>query len=439
MRAKRRRIAERDLLTVLPSTRPRDLALSVLEEVDRGRRLDVAWEAAASTVPPADRRWVHEAVFGTIRLRGRIDHLLDARLHQGIASLPESLLRILRLGAYQLVAMGSVPDYAAVSQAVSQARAAGGTRAAGLVNAVLRRFASEGMGPERFPSFEQDAVGYLSSWGSHPRWLVERWVARFGAEGARKVVEAGNQIPSIFLKPIGGSTEDAAHALATAAIGSQPGPEGSGTLRLPPGVDPLAVLGVVRGIIQDPAAARVTHFIGVRPGDRVADLCAAPGGKGVGLAGLGAWVVAADPSALRLRRMRQTLRRLGVPERLVVARGEDPPLREMDAVLVDAPCTGTGTLARHPDARWRLQPEGPAELARVQGRILDGAAGCVRPGGLLVYSTCTLEEEENEGVVSGFLDRHGAFRMAGEASMLRILPGQDGTDGAFAVRMRRDE
>jgi len=175
------------------------------------------------------------------------------------------------------------------------------------------------------------------------------------------------------------------------------------------------------------------------PGDRVADLCAAPGGKGVGLAGLGAWVVAADPSALRLRRMRQTLRRLGLPERLVVARGEHPPLQDMDAVLVDAPCTGTGTLARHPDAKWRLQPEGPAELARVQGRILDGAAGCVRPGGLLVYSTCTLEEEENEGVVSGFLDRHRAFRLAGETSMLRFLPGQEGTDGAFAVRMRRDE
>jgi len=432
------RTSGRDSLKVLP-TGPRELALAVLEEVDRGRRLDVVWEAAATGVPPADRRWVHEAVFGTIRLRGRMDHLLDAHLHRGIESIPAPLLRILRLGAYQLTGMGSVPDYAAVSQTVSQARSVGGTSAAGLVNAVLRQLASEGMGPERFPSFEQDAVGYLSSWGSHPRWMVERWVARYGAEGARQVVEAGNRIPSIFLKPVGKSTADAARDLAAAAIGSEPGPEGSGTLRLPPGVDPVAVLGVVRGIIQDPAAARVTHFTGVRPGERVADLCAAPGGKGIGLAGLGARVVAADPSALRLRRMRQALRRLGLAERLVVARGEDPPLQDMDVVLVDAPCTGTGTLARHPDAKWRLRPEGPAELAVVQGRILDGAAGCVRPGGILVYSTCTLEDEENEGVVSGFLDRHREFRLAGEASMLRILPGQDGTDGAFAVRMRRDE
>ncbi len=417
---------------------PRSVALSLLAEVDRGRRLDVAWEAAAPRLAPAERRWVQEAVFGTVRLRGRIDHLLSGLLPRGIGSVPPPLRRILRLGGYQLLAMGSVPGYAAVSESVELARSAGGRRGAGFVNAVLRRLAAVGAGVERFPSFESDPSGYLSTWGSHPRWLVERWVERFGPEGAQRIVEAGNARPRLFLRPIGGGKEAAAATLRRAGVAVEPGPAGSETLRLPEGTDPGAVLATVRGIIQDPAAARVGRFVGARPGDRVADLCAAPGGKGIGLAGDGAEVFAADRSELRIRRMRAALRRVGLPERVVVARGEAPPFGPMDIVLVDAPCSGTGTLARHPDARWRLEPDAPARLAAVQRGILRGAAACVRPGGVLVYATCTLEPEENEGVVRDFLEEHPEFRLAEESAVLRILPGEAGTDGAFAVRMRRE-
>jgi 16S rRNA (cytosine967-C5)-methyltransferase len=143
-----------------------------------------------------------------------------------------------------------------------------------------------------------------------------------------------------------------------------------------------------------------------------------------------------------MQKMRDSFRRLGMPERLVVARAESPPFAPVDRVLVDAPCTGTGTLARHPDARWRLTPEDPQALSRVQERILDGAATIVREGGVLIYATCTMEAEENEERVERFLERHPNFTLDGDddgGAILRILPGAMGTDGSFAARMRRVE
>jgi 16S rRNA (cytosine967-C5)-methyltransferase len=425
---------------------PRAVALEVLLEVERGRRLDVAWEARAPALPLQDRGWVQELVYGVVRFRGRLDHLLGLHLHRGTGSLHPRILILLRMGAWQLLSMGSVPSYAAVSETVEQARltpknAGGGKGAAGLVNAVLRRLAEAGGGPERFPSLEEDPVAHLASWGSHPAWLVERWIARYGRDGAVALVEAGNRIPRTHLRRLD---------------------TGEG-VELEPGSDVVEALGRLHPAqVQDPAASAVVDFMargmlaaGLAPGARVADLCAAPGGKGLALAGLSplrARVVALDPSRARLGRVAENLRRLGwapAPDPgaqgdpaggrvdLVVARGEVPPLPpgSMDGVLVDAPCTGTGTLARHPDARWRLDPGAPARLARVQAAILEGAAGIVRTGGILVYSTCTLEPEENEARVEGFIQRHPAFRLEED---LRVLPRHSGTDGSFAARFRKE-
>ncbi len=399
----------------------------------------MAWESLAPSVPKAERGWIHEATFGVLRLRNRLDHHLHQHLHRGVESVPAPLLRVLRLGAYQILQMGSVPPYAAVSQAAGQARALGGPRAAGLVNGVLRALAAAGGDATPFPAFDEDPVGHLTTWGSHPRWLVERWIHRFGAVRAREIVEAGNRIPSLYLRPIGMSVDRALDQLRGRDVDASPGPEGSSTIRLPAGTDPAQLLEMVAGVIQDPAASFVVELVGAAPGDRVADLCAAPGGKGIALAGEGAWVVGLDPSFSRLGRMRDSLRRLELPMRLVAARGERPPLEPFDIVLVDAPCTGTATLARNPDARWRLSPETPAEMAKVQAGILEGAATVVGAGGLLVYSTCTLEPEENEGVVDSFLEAHRDFALEGPEGTLRVFPGSSSTDGAFAVRMRRDQ
>jgi 16S rRNA (cytosine967-C5)-methyltransferase len=417
---------------------PRDRAYLLLREVDRGARLDLAWEGAAPDLDGRDRGWVQELVFGTTRLRGRLDYRLGLHLHRGTDSVPLPLLHLLRLGAHQLLYMGSVPQHAAVHETVGQARRIGGGKGAGVVNAVLRGLAARGGDVERFPTLADDPIGHLATWGSHPRWLVERWVERMGVDVTRTMVDAGNRIPALYLSPVGISCGEGIARLAESGIEASPGP--AGTLALPPGTDPVAALAAAPGVIQDPAAAAVVDFVHARPGECVADLCAAPGGKGIVLAGRGVCVVAGDPSIRRLKRMQESLRRLGLTERLVVARAEFPPLASVDRVLVDAPCSGTGTLSRHPDARWRLTPEDLRALSRVQDRILDGAATIVREGGVLVYATCTVEIEENEERVEGFLARHPTFRLdEGEAggAVLRILPGSMGTDGSFATRMRR--
>ncbi len=418
-------------------TRARRDALKLLEEVDRGRRLDVAWESIAVSLPTRDRRWVHETVYGTIRFRGRLDHLLDLHLDRGLESVPPALLRLLRLGAYQVLYMGSVPDYAAVSQTASQASSAGGSKASGLVNAVLRALAVAGGSEERFPAFDADPLSHLSTWGSHPKWLIDRWLKRFGTTRTRSIVDAGNRIPEIFVRPVGIQLEQAIERLRSVGLDVSVGPRGTGTLRLPKNTDPAAVLETVPGIIQDPAAATTADFVRVTAGERVADLCAAPGGKGIALISKGGWVIGLDRSLRRLSRMQASLRRLGMPERLAVALAEAPPVREIDVALIDAPCTGTGTLCRHPDAKWRLSPESVTKMTEVQRRILDGAADAVRPGGRLIYSTCTLEHEENEGVVESFLRANSAYRLDDGESVLRIYPGEDRTDGAFAARLKR--
>jgi len=439
---------ERRRVTELASgvSQGRRVAFRILSEVERGRRLDRAFESEGVRLPSRDRAWVQDLTYGAVRFQGQMDHLLDLHLTRGIASLDPGIRVLMRMGAYQILRMGGVPPYAAVSQTVSQVREEGGKGASGMANAVLRALAREGGGIERFPSFEADPLGHLERWGSHPAWLLDRWCRRLGIEATRRLVEANNRIPSLHLRPLGIEREEARLRLREAGFEAEPDGEGSGTLRLPSGTDPSQVLRVLPSLIQDPAAGRVVGWVGPVEGRTLADLCAAPGGKGVGLAALGARVVGLDPSASRLRRMRDTVRRLGLPVSLALGRGESPPVVPHDIVLVDVPCTGTGTLARHPDARWRLRPETIGILTALQSQILEGAAKVVRPGGLMVYATCSLEVEENGGQVAAFLERHPEFILedppghgarSTETGILQVLPHPSGTDGAFAARFRK--
>jgi 16S rRNA (cytosine967-C5)-methyltransferase len=432
-------------------TEGRRAALELLQAVERGRRLDVAWEEVAPRLPQEERPWVQEAAYGAVRFRGRLDYLLGLHVNRGLDRMDPALLPILRLGAYQLLYMGGVPSYAAVSQAVEQARELRGRGVAGFVNAVLRSLGREGGGEDRFPSLEEDPESHLVGWGSHPRWMIRRWLERYGVEDTRDLVEANNRVPPTWFVPVGVGLQEAARRLAEVGIQAEEGTDGSGSLRLAPGTSPHAALGAVPGIVQDPAARWVVLWAGDVRGRLAMDLCAAPGGKAVGLSARGAQVIAADRSPGRLRLLRQTADRLDLRIECVAADAGRPPFREGrsakgEVVLVDAPCSGTGTLARHPDARWRLTLGMIRKLAGVQGRLLDGAAGVVQPGGLLVYSTCTLEPEENEAVVEAFLQRHPEFIVEGgpnapdairDGAFLRILPHVIGTDGSFAARLRK--
>lgn len=435
-------------------------ALQVLRRLRRGALLDRAAAPVLAELEPRDRSFTHELVWGVQRLRGRLDHLLDGLVRDGVASLHPDTLDVLRLGAYQVLEMTGVPAYAAVSQSVELARDAGQGRAVGLVNGVLQRLVREERLPS-FPSWEEDPEGHLATWGSHPRWLVERWFSRYGRDAARALVESNNRRPELFLTLLGMEPGAALRALGEAGISGERVTFAPTSIRLE-NADPATALALVPAVVQDPAAALVVEFAELPRHGAVADLCAAPGGKALTLAaevlplavggrsGGERFVVAGDASFARLRRVRENAARLPAPRLAAVAADARlPPLRPLAAALVDAPCTGTGTLRRHPDGKWRLRPTDLVGLTTLQAAILDGAATVVAPGGLLVYATCSLEAEENERQVEAFLERHPEFRveagrlngrpgLVDERGFLRVLPWRVSADGAFAARLRRD-
>jgi 16S rRNA (cytosine967-C5)-methyltransferase len=357
---------------------------------------------------------------------------------------------VLRLGAFQLGALDRVPAHAAVDTSVALAKTAGGDRAGGFVNAVLRRLSSSdgpdspattGVEPPRSePRLAEDA--------SHPPWLVERWLARFGPEETSDLLRWNNTRPRLVLQPARAPQSELEQRWRAAGIDVTPAPFGAGltTDRSKPGDLPGYREGAF--IVQDPAQALLAWFADLPPGATVYDACAAPGGKTIALGRGTSRVIAGDIAPARVRRLAENLRRAGSGrEYPVVADAEHPPVRPLAAVLLDAPCLGTGTFARHPDARWRVSPEGLGMLAGRQRSLLDAAATAVAPGGLLVYSTCSLEPEENQQQVDAFLDRHPEFRrepnetfpaaLTSPEGDLMILPQRHHMDGAFAARLRR--
>lgn len=395
-----------------------------------------------------ERAFAHELTYGVTRLRGRLDHLISPWVHRGIDSVEPRLLEILRLGAYQLLYMDGVPTYAAVSETVDQVRSVVGAKPTGFANAVLRKVEETGDGPECFPDPSEDPEGFLATWGSHPRWLVRRWLDRWDVRQVRALVEAGNRRPSVYVVPLEGTPAEAVERLAREDIAAREVGEGTACVELEAAGRVVEALTVAApAIVQDPAANLVARYADVSSGVVVADLCAAPGGKILALSDRPSTLLAADRSESRIEMVKENARRTGLPLLPVVADALHPPLTRVDVVLLDVPCTGTGTLARHPDARWRLEPDSVREMASLQGRMLAAAAEVVAPGGLLVYSTCTLETEENEEVVATFLSDRDDFSMeATDAVPARYLDGEgrlvvtpqgSGFDGAFAARLRR--
>ena len=428
-------------------TPARRAALRARLAVAGGRLLDHALGDVASGLEDRDRGFLHELLYGTTRLQGRLDHLLDRRVRGGLDRLDPPVLETLRLGAYEAFYMDGVPDYATRSQAVELAKEEAGRGAGGLVNAVLRRVVEDGAGPQRFPALASDPLGHLTRWGSHPEWMVRRWLERWDVEAVLRLVERNNARPDTHLVPLDVPPEEGVRLLAEAGIEAEVTGGGTGCVCLASGTDPVAALDVLPSVVQDPGANLVPRYADLAPGTKVADLCAAPGGKALVSTGEERYVVAADRGVGRMGLVRDNARRTGRRLGLVVADAARPPLRPVDAVLLDVPCTGTGTLGRHPDGRWRLDPSDLDALAALQDRLLEGAASVVKPGGYLVYSTCSLEPEENEDRVDAFLARHDDFRVEDsgsvpadvrdEAGRLRVLPQDTGFDGAFAARLRR--
>ena len=392
-------------------------------------------------------------MFGIQRLRGRLDYLLDRQVKRGLESVKGGVLDSLRIGLYEILYMAGVPEYAAVSQAVDLAQSKGGPAVAGFANAVLRGIARDGGGAENFPDPETHPVGFLSTWGSHPRWLVERWLARWSFAEVHALVEANNSVPPLSLRCLWDTPEEAAEALESAQIAADGVGSGTGCVVIRGHASLEEAMTVVPSVVQDPAAALVVSYADPGPEARIADLCAAPGGKTLALAARGNLVLSADRSIERLRLVRENVTRVREQGRrvrvsMVQADVLAPPVAGPDMLLLDVPCAGTGTLRRNPDIRWRLTPDRLDEMAALQGRILDSCAEMVPSGGMLVYATCSLEPEENEGQIEAFLTRRPEFHVESgggvngeflnDRGYLYVLPQAFGFDGAFAARLRRE-
>jgi 16S rRNA (cytosine967-C5)-methyltransferase len=405
--------------------------------VRAGAPLNEARDRHLEGLSERDRRLAYELSAGVLRDQNALDDELD------LSRADPRLHDVLRLGVYQLRSLSRVPAHAAVSATVDLARDMVGESSTGYVNFALRKLAGATPKERRTGS-------------SHPEWLVARWAERFGESETATLIAWNDTKPNLTIQPAREDKEALRARLAAAGIEASDAPFGAGLRINPiPGTRypaPRDLPGFAEGawIVQDAAHALVCRFAGIAKGSLVYDAAAAPGGKAVTLDAGGAQVIAGDVRRERIQRLAETARRAGVAIRCLAADLEAAPFRpdRFDAVLLDAPCSATGTMRRHPDARWRLEPAVFARAGTRQGRLLSAAARLVRPGGLLIYSTCSLEPEENSAVVEDFLSRNSEFARAARdpefpaelltaAGDFQSLPQRHGIDGAYAARLVR--
>ena len=414
-------------------TAARDAAYRILRAVRRGSPFQAAQADIVPSLSDPDRRLAHEIAAGVLRARRELDAALAPLLRRGWRRTPDEVRDVLRIGAYQLLHLSRVPGYAAVQATVELARQERGEPGAGLVNAVLRRLERERRrGTDNGMATEPD----LARRHSHPDWLVDRWLARLGPDRTAALLEHNNRRPPTVLQPVRWSRERLHAALEAGGIPVSDAGLGLGLAvearRIP------ALPGYAEGafVVQDDAQAALLQFAAIPEGATVWDACAAPGGKCAVLSA-GRRLVASDTRPRRVELLRHTVRRAAPGAVVARADARHPPFRDrsIEAALVDAPCSATGTMARHPDARWRLTPRRIERLAALQRDVLEGAGAAVGSGGLLVYLTCSLEPEENEEQIDGFLTRHPAFHRDGPDR--RIFPTDHDTDGGYGARLRR--
>ncbi len=441
--------------------RARETAARVLFEVgEKGAYANVALarELRKKGLEDVDRRFCTELVYGTVKASGTVDWILRRYTDRSLKKIDPMICAILRLGIYQLFFLERVPASAACNESVELAKKYGHGGTVKFVNAVLRSAARE---PQRaeFPRGKGHATEYLALSAFHPQWLVKRWIKAFGYEECEKLCAFDNEEPVLSLRTniLRTKREELLKLLREAgaeAEASRWTPEGilcgsHGSLD--------ALMPLQQGLcqVQDESSMLVAHIVDPQPGEFLIDCCAAPGGKTTHLAermGDKGRILACDIYEHKLDRIRENAERLGISSVepvLLDARGIGQRYsRQADRVLADVPCSGLGVLRRKPDLRWNKTEAELRELPALQRAILDSAAEAVKPGGILVYSTCTIERAENEDVVKDFLKDHPEFsaEQAGaflpeekrQEEMLQLYPQKDGTDGFFIARMRRN-
>jgi 16S rRNA (cytosine967-C5)-methyltransferase len=444
----------------------------VLRAVHTGRAdLATALERARRKLTdPRDRALAGEIVLGVERQRAALDHYVEQAATRPLSAITPAALDLLRAGGYQLLFLDRIPAHAAVADAVELARETGVGRAAGFLNAVLRTL-SDRRRPLKLPAAPEieppgalraerkRALDYLATTLSHPRWLVERWLDRHGFANAETWARFDNAPAPVTLRAnLARNDVDELRAVLEAqgvrTDTTRLAPHGLVVLKGDPLSTPAAAEG--RFLVQEEASQLIVELASPAPQSRVLDLCAAPGGKTVGLAGCtgpDGLVIAADCRPRRVAVLKRFLTRMQSVRAPVVRLDATAPLpfdRAFDCVLVDAPCSGLGALRSDPDIRWRRAPDDLPRFAAAQFAMLCRASETVRPGGRLVYATCSSEPEENDEVVSRFRDAHPEYQLAAPLSdsgiervvdgdgYLRTLPFRHGVEAFFgAVLVRR--
>ncbi|MFQ4143698.1 16S rRNA (cytosine(967)-C(5))-methyltransferase [Chlorogloeopsis sp. ULAP02] len=441
---------------------PRQLAFIALRDVHRGAYADVALDRALqkANLSAPDRRLITELVYGCTRRQRTLDSVIDQLAKKKSHEQPKDLRTILHLGLYQLRYQARIPASAAVNTTVQLAKENGFAGLTGFVNGMLRHYirsAETSIDPLQLP---ENSIARLGIAHSFPDWIIQVWIDQFGIAETEKLCIWMNQTPAIDLRvnPLCTSIPEVQAALQATGFSCQRFSHLPQALRLLDNPGPIQNLpGFYEGwwSVQDSSAQLVTHFLDPQPGEVIIDACAAPGGKTTHIAELiqdRGTIWGCDRTPSRLRKLQENIQRLNLNS-IKICIGDSRNLPQYnnsaDRVLLDAPCSGLGTLHRHADARWRQTPETVQELSILQKNLISHTSTFVKIGGVLVYATCTLHPAENEAVIESFLAENlnwkidppcldsPFFGYSSPQGWLKILPHQHGMDGFFMARLRK--
>jgi 16S rRNA (cytosine967-C5)-methyltransferase len=425
---------------------PRQIAARILSQRQNSNEftenlLEIA--LATARLSPADRGLCHELVCGVVRWQTTLDCLIARKTTAGREQRP-ALKNLLRLGLYQIFWLDRIPPHAAVHETVEQAKRSGYGHQAGFINAILRCYLREADEIKKILAdmkISQPALGW-----SHPEWLVEKWRKNFGDEKTRRLLEWNNTPPKTFAR-VNTLKTDATKLIERwreenveydFCTRDWTGENLAFELKSHPSLNSLSSFRDGWFYLQDPSTLLAPALLGAQPGETILDLCAAPGGKTTFIAqqmSNTGKIIAQDIGPDRLKLIRENCARLGVTcvEPVLPSTINHQPSTGFDRILVDAPCSNTGVMRRRVDLRWRISPEEISRLQKMQLELLQQAATKLKPGGVLVYSTCSLEPEENSELVNQFLATHAGFKLETER---QLLPFADGVDGAYVARLK---
>ncbi|MBI3004935.1 MAG: 16S rRNA (cytosine(967)-C(5))-methyltransferase RsmB [Ignavibacteriales bacterium] len=437
---------------------PRGISVKILNRVERSdayldKLLDA--ELRSEDMNELDKGLMNEIVTGVVRWKMKLDWVLIGFFHGNFTKAETNIKNALRVALYQILFLDKVPHSAVVNEAVEFIKRLRGQKVGDLVNAILRNILRN-LENIRYPDINEDRVRHLAVVESHPAWMVRRWIDRFGYDEARQLVSANNQRPDLSLRV--NRLKIDFNYFTSLLDQHQVQYKRSEYLDYFVRVKHMAGIGASEMFrqgffaVQDESAGLPVLLLDPQPGDRVIDLCAAPGGKtafiGELMKNLGE-IVAVDRYETRLALVKGACQRLGIANaHIIIADATSIQIPPADRVLVDAPCSGLGVLSKKPDAKWAREPEDLLDLVKLQKNILENAATLVKPGGVLVYSTCTTEVEENSNVFREFVAKHPEFsvesaqpyvksQVVGAEGYVETFPHRHGMDGSFAIRMRK--